>query len=177
MKSRLIRLLAAVALGGWLAAAPTAATAGAAAPDQPAQAAATFLLVAGNSGLCVGPAVGSPHDGAAILQDHCNGHLAAWRWELRSLGGNLVEIRNAGSDRCVDVFLAGRDNGVATIQYGCNGGFHQHWFVTDKGDGYVEFRNRNSGKCLDVAQGFRHLGAPIWQWDCHGGAPQRFKLG
>jgi len=85
-----------------------------------------FLLVSRYSGRVL-DAVEPRQSGSRLLMWDC--HLRAnQRWNLRpaqGVGGNHVRIMAAGTDLCLDVPGASRDNGAAIQLWTPNGGRHQ----------------------------------------------------
>jgi hypothetical protein len=172
-----LRRLAVVLLAGVALTAGTAAAAQATSTVRPKAMAApvTFQLIARHSGGCLMPAVGVTTDGAAVLHVGCDGSPAQ-RWYLNLIGPGLFEVRNAASDRCLDLYGWGHDDAVTTIMWGCHGGTNQRWFVTRNSAGYHEIRSQESSKCVDIPFARSTVGLPAWQWGCHGGDNQQFLL-
>lgn len=136
-----------------------------------------FNLIAKHSDKCVDVYGASTADGANVQQYSC-ARAENQRWYLRDAGvtngTQYWSIVSNGSGKCLDVYKAGKDNGVNVQQWTCHGGDNQKWSVTQESDGYVTIKNKNSGRCLDVYGVGQQDGANIQQWGCTGRGNQRW---
>ncbi len=81
------------------------------------------------------------------------------------------------SNKCLDVFGGGTQDGASVIQWTCTNSANQQWKLVQQDNGYFTVVARHSGKCLDVFAGGTQDGAHVIQWTCHNGANQRWRLG
>jgi hypothetical protein len=86
------------------------------------------------------------------------------------------EIIARHSEKCLDVAVAGRENGRPTIQSGCWQGTNQQWSFVDRGNDWVAIVVWHTGKCLDVAGASLDQGAIVVQAGCHFGGNQLWKI-
>jgi hypothetical protein len=98
------------------------------------------------------------------------------QWEMKQISGNIYQVVNKNSAKCLDVAGGSKSDGGNIQQFGCHGVPNQQWMMTPLVGDYSQFMNQNSGKCLDVAGGSKNDGANIQQFSCHGGPSQKFKL-
>ncbi|GAB4001017.1 ricin-type beta-trefoil lectin domain protein [Glycomyces albus] len=91
-------------------------------------------------------------------------------------GGDVVDLVNRNSGKCVDVVSGSTDDGAEIIQYDCHGGDNQQWLLQDVGGGYYEIVSVASGKCIDVDGVSTANNARIIQWTCNGGQNQQWEL-
>ncbi|MFE2726526.1 RICIN domain-containing protein [Kitasatospora sp. NPDC059327] len=78
------------------------------------------------------------------------------------------EIRNALTNKCLEVADWRTDDGAPVRQWSCTGGDNQQWVWTDT-DRLV---NVHSGKCLEIPAYSTTWGTRAGQWDCNGGLNQ-----
>jgi cytochrome c peroxidase len=78
------------------------------------------------------------------------------------------------SNKCVETFGRGENQGDNVNQWSCNGGDHQKWEEVPLASGGFMLRNKMSGRCLDVSGISYAPGANIYQWACLGTANQTF---
>lgn len=88
---------------------------------------------------------------------------------------DYTTLRPRHSNKCVDVYGAGRQSGANIMQWDCNGGDNQLWKLVAHDDWFTLVA-KHSGKCADVYGGNTANGGNIAQWDCHGGPNQDYKL-
>jgi hypothetical protein len=87
------------------------------------------------------------------------------------------EIRPHHSNMCLDVPFSSPDNGVALIQWTCNGQPNQAFTFVSLNNGYYKILpNHVSGKCLDVAGANPSDGTKVQQYTCLGVLNQQFAL-
>lgn len=84
-----------------------------------------------------------------------------------------ASLKSAFSDRCVDVYQGGLENGTDIVQWDCSGNNFQNFAFENLGDGYL-LRSLHSNKCLDVAGQSTENGANVAQWNCWNGDNQRW---
>ncbi|WP_081714120.1 RICIN domain-containing protein [Cystobacter fuscus] len=87
---------------------------------------------------------------------------------------NFYQVVALHSGKCMDVTGASLSDGARIIQWGCNGGNNQQFFLTPMNDGTYTIKARHSGKCVDVSSASTEDGAAVIQWECHSGNNQRF---
>lgn len=133
-------------------------------------------------------------DHTRVWQWNCNGH-ADQKWSLHlvtasAVAGNLYQIINQQSGKCMEVRAASSSNGVQVDQITCDSrgysGQRQLWMAVRAGNdefGFPTFALQpfsafelGWSKCLDVWNFNSGDGAAITQWACNGGANQRFYL-
>ncbi|AJP00579.1 hypothetical protein TU94_02625 [Streptomyces cyaneogriseus subsp. noncyanogenus] len=87
------------------------------------QADGSFTLANDDTGKCM--ATGFP-----LTQQSCSG-AASQRWYFQPVSGaaGTFMIRNAGDNKCLDVFLAAQNNDAWTQTYTCNGTKAQRWTI------------------------------------------------
>jgi hypothetical protein len=113
---RVVKLLFAVAI----------ATAAVLAVVSPAQAEDPIVkLVSGENGKCLQPVNGSLNQGAAIVQEPCNGS-AAQQWTVKSVSSTKVHLVNRSSHLCLDA-RGGARNGTPIQQWTCNWISNENW--------------------------------------------------
>ncbi|MER5631927.1 RICIN domain-containing protein [Streptomyces nitrosporeus] len=93
------------------------------------QADGSFTLSNAHTGKCV--AAGLP-----LRQQACSG-AAAQRWYFQPVSGatDTFMIRNAGDNKCVDIFLNAQYDDAWTQTYGCNGSKAQQWVIPSSATG------------------------------------------
>ncbi|WP_026930895.1 RICIN domain-containing protein, partial [Glycomyces tenuis] len=91
-------------------------------------------------------------------------------------GGEVADIVNRNSGKCVDVVSGSTADGAEIIQYDCHGGSNQQWRFQEVGGGYYQIISQASGRCLDVDAASTANGARIIQWSCNGGTNQQWEL-
>ncbi|MFB6889090.1 RICIN domain-containing protein [Kitasatospora sp. NPDC056327] len=77
-------------------------------------------------------------------------------------------VRNAATNKCLEVADWRTDNGAPVRQWTCHGGANQQWIRT----GDHEYVNVHSGKCLDIPDYSRASGTQAVQWTCNRGLNQ-----
>jgi len=76
-----------------------------------------------------------------------------------------LEIRNTGSQLCLQPIDNSFELGAAIVQEPCNGTVIQAWTRTFNSDFTNRFVNQGTGLCLD-ARGGATNGTPVQQWTC-----------
>ncbi|GAA3621466.1 hypothetical protein GCM10022419_128900 [Nonomuraea rosea] len=90
--------------------------------------------------------------------------------------GPYYKLVNRQSGKVLDTFDADLADGANLVQWADNGGFNQHWHVTDVGGGYRTLFNRNSGRTLSIWQTGTADGADAVQWVQNNGGDQQWEL-
>ncbi|WP_437729748.1 non-reducing end alpha-L-arabinofuranosidase family hydrolase [Sorangium sp. So ce1335] len=137
--------------------------------------AATYTIVAAQSGKCVEVAGGSTADAAGLQIATCNGSTRQ-QFRMESAGGGYYRIRNVNSNRCMDVAGASTSDGARVQQYSCWSGENQQWSFADVAGGAVRLTARHSGKALDVYARGTADGTAVVQWSSNGGTNQQFRV-
>jgi len=79
------------------------------------------------------------------------------------------EVRNAYSQKCMNVEQASQSNGAHVIQYSCAGSYwNNQWALAEvsAGSGWFWMYPRHSTGCLNVAGGSPDNGAKLIQYNC-----------
>jgi hypothetical protein len=90
--------------------------------------------------------------------------------------GPYYKLVNRRSGKVLDAFGASLADGTNLVQWADNGGFNQHWHVTDIGGGYRTLFNRNSGRVASVWATDTADGARAVQWVENNGGDQQWQL-
>ncbi|MFD1829549.1 RICIN domain-containing protein [Streptomyces desertarenae] len=90
-------------------------------------------------------------------------------------GGPYRTLTARHSGRCLDVRDRSLAEGAEAVQYGCNGGGNQRFWLRDAGGGQVQLVARHSSMCLGVRGASGADGAVVEQQWCDGGAHQRWR--
>ena len=93
------------------------------------------------SGKCVNVSSGKLDNNLKIIQFGCVSTAGIGfgneQWRLEYVGGTGLDIivrpRAASSDSCIDITGAGTANGVNAVQFTCNGGSNQHYYLRMQG--------------------------------------------
>ena len=93
----------------------------------------------------------------------------------RSVGA-YYKLVNRQSGKALDVYGADLADGANLVQWADNGGFNQHWHVTDTGDGYRTLLNRNSGRAVSIDGTSTADAAKALQWVHNAGHDQALRL-
>ena len=156
-----------------------AAVAGASASVSPAAAASTpgdiynFL-----SNQCLQPISGSTAQGAAIVQEPCNGG-AAQQWVSVTVSYNIFHYQNVLSGLCLDA-RGGAANHTPVQQWTCNSISNEDWQPGPEGsDDIPPLMSRVSGTssyCLDIPGGPATAGLAMQIYRCNGTLAQQWWL-
>ena len=156
-----------------------AAVAGASASVSPAAAASTpgdiynFL-----SNQCLQPVSGSTAQGAAIVQEPCNGG-AAQQWVDVTVSYNIFHYQNVLSGLCLDA-RGGAANHTPVQQWTCNSISNENWQPGEEGDDDIPpLTSRVSGTssyCLDIPGGQPTAGLAMQIYRCNGTEAQQWWL-
>lgn len=90
--------------------------------------------------------------------------------------GPYYKLVNRQSGKVLDAFQNSLADGTNLVQWADNGGFNQHWHVTDTGDGHRTLLNRNSGRAVSIFGASLDDGARAAQWVQNTAADQAFTL-
>ena len=94
--------------------------------------------------------------------------------DLGRSAGAYYKLINRRSGKALDAFGASLADGTSLVQWADNGGYNQHWHVTD--GGYRTLLNRNSGRAVSIFNGETADGAGAAQWVENAAADQAFTL-
>jgi cytolethal distending toxin subunit A len=102
--------------------------------------------------VCLNMYAGSQSDYAHGVVEWCSAHYVQQQWYAVAVPGapGYYYVKNARSNKCLEVAGGLYADGQHTIQYTCSTDRpHQHWkFVPINWGNWYEVVNRNSGKCL-----------------------------
>ncbi|WP_055703320.1 RICIN domain-containing protein [Streptomyces silaceus] len=90
--------------------------------------------------------------------------------------GTWETLTSVKSEKCVDVADRSTADGARLVQWGCNGGVNQQYWLKDSGEGRVRIMARHSGKCLTVDGGSSDDGAAVVQAGCDDSGRQEWKV-
>ena len=79
-----------------------------------------------HSDLCLEVATEKVVERTAVVQAECVAGKASQKWSMNQFGVNL-EIRDVGSNRCLDIMRKGTGNFAAIFLQSCNNGPNQRW--------------------------------------------------
>ncbi|MEW2386873.1 RICIN domain-containing protein [Streptomyces venezuelae] len=133
-----------------------------------------YGFAARHSGKCVAVADHSAGDGAAVVQQGCDGGLDQ-QWRFEDAGDGYVRVLAQHSGKCLDVADESHADGATVVHYRCGSKAHQQWRFEESDDDTYRIVARHSGKCLDVADASEQDGARLVQRECGEGASQRFE--
>ncbi|GII05440.1 pectate lyase [Planobispora takensis] len=157
-------------LTGALIGALTAGTATASAAAAPA--AGSYVLVNAASGLCLDVSGKSTADGAALVQNTCNG-ATSQTWRLSDVSGGR-RLTAAHSGKCAGISGDSTSAGKAALQQTCTtGAFHTWRPETVSGSAY-RLVNLGSAKCLNTKAS--SAGAAVQQNSCDSASSKRWTL-
>ncbi|MEZ4607862.1 MAG: RICIN domain-containing protein [Deinococcales bacterium] len=92
-----------------------------------------------------------------------------------AIPNGIYSIINDPSNRCMDVFGSGLQDGADVIQWGCHGGNNQKWLIEKMTAGY-RLVAQHSNKVMDVANGSMASGANVAQWTWNAGNNQQWTV-
>jgi hypothetical protein len=159
---RLVTLLSAVAI---------ATTAGLAVPS-PARAADEWPIYSPFSDQCLQPTNGSTEQGAAIVQQPCQGKAGTppvQNWTLIPVSGNIFHLQNSLSQLCLDA-RGGAVDRTPVQQWPCNSISNENWeWGPTDSNGNRQLISRVSGTgshCLDMPGAQIMEGLEMWIYHC-----------
>jgi hypothetical protein len=130
------------------------------------------------SNQCLQPVSGSTEQGAAIVQQPCNGSLAQ-EWTRVRVSGNVSHYVNSLSKLCLDA-RGGAANHTPVQQWTCNRISNENWEEGDDSDDTIPpLYSRVSGTrsyCLDIPGGQKTAGLAMQIYRCNGTEAQAWWL-
>ncbi|MBB5801025.1 hypothetical protein F4560_000793 [Saccharothrix ecbatanensis] len=90
--------------------------------------------------------------------------------------GPYYKLVNRRSGKLLDAYGADLADSANIVQWADNGGFNQHWHVTDIGGGYRALLNRNSGRAVSIYGASTADAAGAVQWVQNLAPDQAFTL-
>jgi hypothetical protein len=98
-------------------------------------------------------------------------------WDFRDMGGDLDNIENEASHKCLTILNDKNRNNQPIVQYDCNAGGNETWWPDRKSmktfDGHDYYRLVNAyGKCLTVRNVSHKIGAQLLLFTCNRGDNQ-----
>jgi hypothetical protein len=122
------------------------------------------------SNQCLQPINGSAEQGAAIVQEPCNGGLAQ-NWTRVQVSGNVSHYVNSLTGLCLDA-RGGAVNHTPVQQWTCNRISNENWEPGDDSDDTIPpLFSRVSGShsyCLDIPGGQKTIGLAMQIYRCNG---------
>jgi Ricin-type beta-trefoil lectin domain-like len=121
--------------------------------------------------VCLNMYAGSQSDYAHGVVEWCSANYVQQQWFAVAVPGapGYYFLKNARSDKCLEVAGGQHADGRFTMQFTCSTDRpHQHWKFVDTWNGWYEVVNRNSGKCLTNAD-WKAL-----QYNCDGSHRQQW---
>jgi hypothetical protein len=142
----------------------------------PAAASGPYVLYSFLSNQCLQPIDGSTSQGAAIVQEPCNGSPAQ-NWTQVSVGNNIFHFVNGLSGLCLDA-RGSATNRTPVQQWTCNSISNENWQPGDDGDDDIPpLFSRVSGTnsyCLDIPGGQQTVGLAVQIYRCNGTEAQEW---
>jgi hypothetical protein len=130
------------------------------------------------SNQCLQPVNGSTIQGAAIVQEPCNGG-AAQQWVDVTVSYNIFHYQNVLSGLCLDA-RGGAVNHTPVQQWTCNSISNENWQPGEDGDDDIPpLMSRVSGTssyCLDIPGGQQTVGLAMQIYRCNGTEAQQWWL-
>jgi hypothetical protein len=145
----------------------------------PAGANGAFVTIRNyGNGLCLQPAGGSTDQGAAIVQEQCNGGIAQG-WLYISLGGTSYRFMNQLSGYCLDA-RGLNVNGTPVQQWTCGSISNEKWDTQLKLPDAVPLISQVAGTkthCLDEPGASAQPGLALQLYRCNGTYAQGWVVG
>lgn len=126
--------------------------------------AATGLIVARHSAMCVANPNAQMAAGTGLVQWTCEPKATHMDWRFVPVG-NGYEIQNVKSGLCLTVSGGATANGAGTSQQACNRSAGSLWTFRKVGS-FFELVAAHSGRCLNIFDSSRTDNAAVIQWDC-----------
>jgi chitodextrinase len=133
-----------------------------------------YVLRDRNSGKCLEIAGGGLIDGAAAIQNDCNGSVQQ-KWNLILVNGSVYKLMNQASNKVLDVKGSGSTNDVQ--QWADVNGAAQQWRVlpvVGQAGHYTLNATSDLTECLDVLGANQTAGAAMQTLPCAGAVSQQF---
>jgi hypothetical protein len=139
-------------------------------PGVPAGAAGSKEIYNFLTNQCLQPVNGSTAQGAAIVQEPCNGS-SAQEWVEISVGDNIFHYANVLSGFCLDA-RGSAANGTPVQQWTCNRISNENWqpgeYVSDDIPPLMSRVSGTSTHCLDIPGGQKTPGLAMQIYGCNG---------
>lgn len=116
----------------------------------------------GNSGLYLGIQGDEVTQGATVVQRLAGGEDSSTNWLMATGDNSPQAIQNWSSRQCLAIPHGSTTQGVAAIQWPCNGSDEQKWIW----DSANRLRNVASNLCLAIGKSSTNQNAPAIQWPC-----------
>jgi hypothetical protein len=130
---------------------------------------ASYTFKGVHSGKCL-----TSENGNIILKS-CNGSNSQ-TFKLEHMGNEYFRLRNAASNKCMDVWNLNTSNGANIAEYNCWSGDVQKFSFEYIGSSKVVINSRLSGKVLDAWGWGTSDGTNIAQWEPTAGSNQQFVM-
>jgi hypothetical protein len=149
-------------------------------PNSPAFAAGTpFYFVGHASSKCIDDPKNSTADNTVMIIYTCLRGATNQYWSETvadtSAGTQYLWLVNGKSGKCLTVKNASLSQNEPIIQYTCNHGANEEWYVYDFDSAYgYMFANRNSDKCVTVKNAAVVNNSTLLQYTCNYGENQWF---
>jgi Ricin-type beta-trefoil lectin domain-like len=146
---------------------------------EPAPAAQPAFFYNSHTNMCLQPADGSKVQGAAIVQEPCQGGNVAQEWVYVQVSG-AFHFQNALSGLCLDA-RGKATNGTPVQQWTCDQISNENWEPPTNSKGasigpVISRVSGSSGDCLDVPGGQQKIGLPMQVYHCNGTVSQLWDL-
>ncbi|WP_433295010.1 RICIN domain-containing protein [Actinoplanes sp. CA-030573] len=156
-------------------------TAGVVAGQSPASATVTFgpyMYEGEQSHKCIDVPHANPANNVVVTIYTCQYPQVSnqqW-WERESEPGYFHIFTLYGAvEKCLAVQNASTADNAAILQFDCNSGDNEEWYVNHRSGQtayYYEIKNHKSGKCLTVKNNGTANGSTLLQFTCNGGKNQ-----
>ncbi|MGH7068402.1 MAG: RICIN domain-containing protein [Acetobacteraceae bacterium] len=143
----------------------------------PAAANQPVLLFNSHTEMCLQPADGSMTQGAAIVEEPCNGNPAIQIWLVVPVGAG-THFENAITQFCLDA-RGKAENRTPVQQWTCNEITNENWDPEGPGGKGAPVKSRVSGSdsfCLDIPGGQQIAGLAMQIFACNGTVSQIWEL-
>lgn len=137
-------------------------------PEQQWLVSSDGTIINAKSGLCLQPTA----DNASVSLMTCTGASAAQQWTTPWTTRLPGTMRAPGTQACLDVTGASRNDGTALDMYSCNGGWQQGWNY----DPSHTLRVYGGTKCITPEGGTPSLRSLAVANDCNGSTAQQWTL-
>ena len=96
------------------------------------------------------------------------------KFQVTNVGNNVVTLKNANSDKLVEIYHGSSAAGANVCQFQSNGTAAQKWVVEIADGGWLSFKNLKSGLVLDISGASKADGANVHQWENNNTAAQKW---